>query len=122
MEHLSDEWFDAVIEALAEAAVPPDVAVALRHEIDGDGSHTIAVAGGRATLHRADGGPTPDVTLHCDRSTAGDLATGALSVPEAVLSGRLTISGDVTALEPAAAALDAVAEVVRAVTAETSRS
>ncbi len=120
MQHLSDEWFDAVTEGLAGVAVPPDVAVALRHEVDGDGSHTIALGGGRAVLHRADGGPAPDVTLHCDRITARDLATGSLSVPEAVLSGRLTVSGDVTTLEAAAEALDAVAVVVRAVTPRTS--
>ena len=122
MQHLSDDWFDAVGEALASVATPPEATLALRHEIDGDGSHTLAIGDGRAVLHRADGGPAPDVTLHCDRATAHALATGALSVPEAVLSGRLTVSGNVTALEPAAAALDAVAAAVRSVTERTSPS
>lgn len=116
MEHRSPEWFDAVSTALASIHVPGELSLVLRHVVDGAPSHSIVFGGGRARLHVGDEGPDPDVTLSCDAATAVELTEGRLSVPEAVLSGRLAVSGDVTALEPATEVLTAVAEAVRAIT------
>jgi putative sterol carrier protein len=72
---------------------------------------------GSATVERGPDGPPADVTLRCDSATSTSIARGELSVPAAVLAGRLSTSGDVTVLVDAGVALEAVAEATRAVTA-----
>jgi hypothetical protein len=66
-------------------------------------------------MRRGAGEGPPDLTLRCDASTAASLARGTLAVPAAVLSGRLSTSGDVSRLVAATEALEAAAEAVRRV-------
>jgi len=115
--YLSEEWFTAVERALSGVHPGLEGRLVLRQEVDGAPSHSLALADGRAELHRGASGPPPDVTMSCDRATALQLAEGALSVPAAILSGRLVVEGDVARLVDVTDALAVVAEAVRGTTA-----
>ncbi len=113
MQHRSDEWFAAVERALADVRTDTPERLVVRQEVDEVASHSIELGGGSATVHRGTSGPPPDVVMSCDAATAEQLERGTLPVPEAVLSGRLAVSGDVSRLVDATAALGEVAKVVR---------
>jgi putative sterol carrier protein len=116
VQHLSDEWFQAVERSLAEVRLEGDRHVAVRQEVVGGPTYTLVIDGGSARLDRSEDAPA-DVTLRCDVETSTRLAQGELSVPAAVLAGRLLARGDVTVLLDAADALEVVAGAVRRATA-----
>lgn len=120
MQHRSDEWFAAVERALADVRTDIPDRLVIRQEVDEVASHSIELSEGAARLHRGADGPAPDVVLSCDEATAAELAQGALPVPEAVLSGRLAVAGDVSRLVDATEALAAVARAVRGLGGEPS--
>jgi putative sterol carrier protein len=100
--YLSEEWFDQ----LGAETVPAERAgtegdVILEHLVtggpEGDVRYHVRIAGGAITIVR---GPAtdPDVTFAEDYATAAAIASGELSAPAALLSGRIRVGGDMTTL------------------------
>jgi hypothetical protein len=102
MQVLSDEWFEAVDEALADHPVDPSVRVVVAQVVSGtpDGGtlhYRLVVADGRARLVRGEQ-PPADVTLHTGWTTAQRIATGDIAASLAFLQGEIRIGGDTDAL------------------------
>jgi putative sterol carrier protein len=109
---LSDEWIDALGAAAARAKPAPDARVAIR-QVVGDVSWTVRIDGGAVHIDRE---PVADLTLSTDVETAAALARGELATPDALATGRLRLSGDLSVLLAAAdglAGLDAAYAEVR---------
>ena len=113
---LTEAWIDALNEAAAGHAMPP-LSLTLRHVI-GEVIYVVRVEGGAV---RASLGDAPaDVTFIEDYETAAAIARGELAPQQAVMSGRLKVTGDVSALVRHAGALRAVEDAFASARAGTS--
>ena len=108
-----------------EAASPPldpaltfTVAQVIVGGPQGDVSFSAAIAGGALTI--TPGASDADLTLQLTYATGAALATGAMTVHDAILQGAVKVSGDLDGLQRATAALAAVAEAMRPVRGTTS--
>ena len=113
---LTQAWVDALNEAAAGHAMPP-LSLTLRHLI-GEVIYVVRVEDGgvRASLEDA----PADVTFVEDYETAATIAGGELAPQQAVMQGRLKVSGDVSALVRHVDALRAVEDAFADVRAGTS--
>lgn len=94
---LSEAWF-ADINA-RQIEVDPQVALTVDHRV-GDTCWRVSLAGGHLTVAPAAPGPA-EATLTLDATTAAQLAAGTLDASRALLSGRIKVSGDLSALAAA---------------------
>ena len=123
MRYLSDEWFAALAEAVAQVAVPPELGVVVEQVVmgaDADGGDVrfrLACHDGTCTIERGPGGA--DVILVEDRATAVAIATGARTAGHAVLHGDVVVRGDAGRLITAAPLLELLAPAVASVMART---
>ena len=113
---LTQAWIDALNEAAAGHAMPP-LSLTLRHLI-GEVIYVVRVEDGgvRASLEDA----PADVTFVEDYETAAAIARGELAPQQAVMSGRLKVTGDVSVLLRHADALRAVEDAFAAARASTT--
>lgn len=110
---IDDDWVDRWVAAVDGAPVPdesPDATVAW--EVRGGPSWWVHLAGSTARAGRGQA-HDPAVVFATDAETAAALHGGTASIDDAVLDGRLRVTGDVTALPALRAALDAVAAAAR---------
>jgi hypothetical protein len=111
---IDDSWVDRWVAAVDGTPVPagtPEATVAWAVH-DGP-SWWVRMAGTVARAGRGEAGD-PAVVLATDAVTAAALHEGHVSIEDAVLDGRLRVTGDVTRLPALRPALDAVAEAARA--------
>ena len=119
------EWVAALADAAADAALPEAgdaEPLTIRHVVEGgpegDVAWWVRVAGGRV-----DAGPGPgvgaDVVLTADYDTAAAVARGDLLARQALLAGRLRVSGEPGRLTRSAAALAALDRALVGLRAET---
>ena len=119
MEVLSDEWFEAVDDALRDHPVDPSVSVVIAQVVtDAPGGairqHRLVVADGRARFVRGDE-PPADVTLTSSWATAQGIASGDLSASHAFLQGEIRVGGNTDALMAHAALLADVSRITGSV-------
>lgn len=124
---LSREWMEDVNAAGGDCpgllAAEGGNEVTIRQVVtgcpDGDVVYTLRVGGGRLVVS-PDDSDAPTVTITEDLATAVALGRGELGVDEAVMAGRVRVTGDMEALVDARdliqAALDCVASVGRRTT------
>ncbi len=94
---LSAEWAEAVATTVAGVDTG-DARLHIRHVV-GDVRYSLRIANGRVTADLdSDGGAEPDVVFTHDYETAAAINRGELSPQQAVLAGRLRVSGDPAAL------------------------
>ncbi|GAC1477625.1 MAG: hypothetical protein NVS1B12_13090 [Acidimicrobiales bacterium] len=119
-DFLSPAWMRQV-EAATPALDPAltfTVAQVIVGGPHGDVSLSAAIAGGVLTVRPGSTGA--DLTMRLTYATGAALATGAMTVHDAILPGAVKVSGDLDRLQTATSALVAVAEAMRAVQGETS--
>jgi putative sterol carrier protein len=111
----SDEWFDSLQQALARVAPQEGPAVSIGQIVtgtpDGEVAYRIVCDRTGARLERGDS--TADVTLISSSAVAAALAAGEEAVDHALLAGKVTVRGDVTALLRAPDALAALSAAMR---------
>ncbi len=100
--YLSEEWFDQLGAGKVPAApAGTEGDVILEHLVtggpDGDVRYHVRIVGRSITIVR---GPAtdPDVTFAEDYATAAAIASGELSAPAALMSGRIRVGGDMATL------------------------
>lgn len=121
---LSDAWL-AELDAAARTVTPPppELRLVIQQVVEGDHGpdvcYAIRIEDGRISVvpsRVADA----DVTMTQDRTTAAQIAQGALSAQVAFMAGRLRVGGDVRAVMGWAGALAAVGDVFAEVRSKTS--
>ena len=94
---LSDEWFDEMATAAAEATPPADLELTIEQQIVNRESWTVRIAAGTAAFRRG-GSDDADVRIVTDAMTAEGIRNGTVSAQRAFLDGQLRIGGDVASL------------------------
>lgn len=108
---LSPEWFAAVAAARPSGAEPPAELVleqVVESTPDGRVAYRVETAGGRARIvwPVPDPSSPPDLRITSDWPTAVAIARGELSTQNALMQGRLRVSGNPQNLAGPATALE----------------
>lgn len=122
---LSDEWIEEMAAAVGDenlSKATPGVVLSVQQVVHTDDDVVRywlrlddgAISIGRGVLGEA------DVTFETDRTTAAGLARGSLSVHDAITTGGLRITGDVTLMIRQAAELARIDDAFADVRARTS--
>lgn len=110
-------WGFTAVEAMMDPDAVPDIDERYEFRLDGEPFH-IDVHGGRATAERG-AAKDPVAILHADAAAFVQIGAGWLTLVTALLTGRVTVSGDRAALLRCCALLgfeDGVLRTVPAVT------
>ncbi|BBB01927.1 hypothetical protein RVR_9563 [Actinacidiphila reveromycinica] len=125
MRLLSEEWLAERLRLGSALPVVPGATAVVQHEVHGDAGparYFDDIREGRLTDSRLGVHPTPHAVIRYQRSVELAMLCGEIDAVSGVISGRITVEGDLNRLLPLVSVLQtpAAIEVLRQLNAVTS--